>query len=119
MTHRTVYRRDYDAANLRRRASFARADMPPHACCSYCGTDMGEMIGNETTETRFWCGECKRGGGKCWLEVYHQGQRKPSLQDLTGDPPDSIARTCRALDELGIAWAFGVGKHLPDREGRE
>lgn len=51
---------------------------------------------------------------KYWLEVYHSGQRKPSLRDITGASEDEVRRTVEGLDEMGIAWAYGSGERMPD-----
>lgn len=52
---------------------------------------------------------------KHWIEVYNEGQLKPSLRDITHDTQDEIRRTIRGLDDLGIPWAFGCGERMPDQ----
>jgi len=51
---------------------------------------------------------------KHWLEVYHPGQPKPSLRDITDDTEDEIKRTIRGLNDLNIPWALGAGERMPD-----
>jgi hypothetical protein len=59
---------------------------------------------------------------KHWIQVYHPGQLKPSLRDITNETQEEIRKTIKSFDDLDLPWAFGAGERMPDelpKEGRE
>lgn len=56
---------------------------------------------------------------KYWIEVFHEGQRGPSLQDITGMTQEQIRKTIQSFDDLYLPWAFGCGDRMPDEPLKE
>lgn len=52
---------------------------------------------------------------KYWIEIYHPGQVRPSLQEITGMDQEQLRATIRQFDDLHIPWAFGCGDRMPDQ----
>lgn len=59
-----------------------------------------------------------RAGPRAWLEVWHPGDRKPALQDVTNWTAEQVDRQTACLDRFGWAWTLRTGTP-PDMEGRE